>query len=173
MGRIRASADIVPLSLPDAVPETVFASLKDAIVASGSDVLFVSDTILCHGVWSLAQTDPDCFCVELISQTHPAEFSFRNGFMVREGDAKLIEMLRWAQQEVFRSSSKTKHILEHLVIATRNWQSGIDGWSQTFFIIDQECIAELAPTRRHRQAILEYVRDSAADIIQIDCESES
>lgn len=179
LGRVVAKDAITPLISQTSEPKAIYKELKAQLASHGSEVVFVSDSILSYQVWLSFKNDdevdrPSC---QIIGQAkgRAGEFSFRNGFMVREEDTKLLSMLESAQQEVFRSRLKAENMVTHLIAATKDWRGDDIGWTERFFVLDDGCFNELAPDRSRRESLLKIIKeqDDSAQIIEIAFDIEN
>jgi hypothetical protein len=176
LGRILPSAKIALLDekrtgTVSLTAEQIAERLVFEFSEAGKAIVFASDTILCaqthRELARLAKSGK--FSVFPVSQAKGSqnEFSFRTGFMLRDEDQKLANLLSSAQSEMFRSAWQSEKLLRHLLRMSAAWVATENpDWPFPLFSIDNECLSELASTPSCRSKILKII-DEHSNLIDL------
>jgi hypothetical protein len=126
-------------------------------------IIFTSDTILTSQVYThlkVNNIDDDTIIKPLLQKEgHFCDFSFQTGFMIREEDQKLSNLIRAAHTEIFRSQWMSEMLLNYLLEKSECWMKALEiDWKFPLFAIDSECLAQLANTSVRGEQIISLVK---------------
>ena len=158
--------------------DQIAANLASKMLHDGADqskIIFAGDSILCAEIFSKLQIHVFTKKIEVTVIDQGAhnfhEISHRTGFMIRDQDHKLFNMLKESQEYILRSRWRMWTMLDSLIDGTKEWMNDISlnsiGWNRPIFSIDQECLSELSGSRNREAETLAEISARAGNIFDI------